>query len=163
MRVERTRADDPLGLCQGHPFDLGRAFGKVHRREEAEIPLLPDEVDAAAHDAIVHGEPCAVARGRDGVPRLARDAEPLDLCRDLAPRTRRVRQQHDAATARAEPLQRGDGVREGGDAVVDAAPQVAEQRVVIGRDVGEAVDDAGHAGGSCARGLTPVWTLAARM
>jgi hypothetical protein len=85
-------------------------------------------------------------------------AEALDLGGDLAPGRGAFVRRTTFPAARAEALERRHRLGQRGDAVVHAAPEVAEERVVVRRDVGEAVDDAGHGRLRIAH-LAPVWTL----
>ena len=81
-----------------------------------------------------------IARGHDGVIGLARHMQPLELARHLFARARRIGDQDDHAAARARAHQRVAGVREGGDAVVHDAPDVAQHHVVVGRQRGKLRD-----------------------
>ena len=73
-----------------------------------------------------------VAGGDDAVIGVARHLQLVELARHHLARARRVGDQHHRAAARARAHQRVAGVREGDDAVVHHAPDVAQQDVVAG-------------------------------
>src|SRR5215203_5421709 len=99
--------------------------------------VMHDLVLALADDA-----PRQVAGGDDAVIGRARHGEPVELADDGAPRPRRVGDQDRSAAPVPEARQGLAGWREGLDAVVDHAPDVAEDHVVAGRDLLEARDEA---------------------
>src|SRR3954469_17652270 len=99
--------------------------------------MMHDLVLALADDA-----PRQVAGGDDAVVRRARHGEAIELADDGAPRPRRVGDQDRRAAPLTEARQGLAGWREGLDAVVDHAPDVAQDHVIAGRDLLEARDEA---------------------
>jgi hypothetical protein len=61
-------------------------------------------------------------------------------------RSRRVGQKNDLARRRTKALQGADRRRKGSLAVVQAAPEVAEDGVIAAGKVGKRADDLGHSG-----------------
>ena len=141
--VEGAGRDDPLGILEGDALNAARA-GIVGPGEEAKVLLGPDMPDAATHLARPHRVLRGIARGHDVVPSVARHAEPRDLFGHEPLRPRRVRHQRHAPPLPAERLQGRDRRRIGHAPVMDAAPQVAEEDVVVARDFGQRVDDVRH-------------------
>src|SRR6056297_1083070 len=143
LRVFRSGTEDAFGLFQADGLDFNRILDDMDRLENHPVAVLTHEVDLFADRAGEESDPRGIARGGDRVPRIARHAETVELCLDGPSWARGIGQENDVATAGAVSLQRGHGRPEGRDAVVHDAPDIAEKRVVVRRDLGEAVDDAG--------------------
>ena len=91
---------------------------------------------------------CGVARSDDGAPAVARHVQGVELGHHTRRRPRRVGDQDDVPMVAVEPDQRLAGRGPALAAVVDHAPDVAEQQVVVGGDVGQAGEGVreGHGG-----------------
>src|SRR5215217_4111580 len=132
--VEQARADDVVGV-------LEVAEAQVEAGEDRLVALRADVM----HDlvlALADDAPRQVAGGDDAVIGPARHGEPVELADDGAPRPRRVGDQDRSAAPVPEARQGLAGLLRGLDAVVDHAPDVAEDHVVAGRDLLEARDEA---------------------
>ena len=86
------------------------------------------------------------AGGDDDIPGVARDSESIQLPDNAGFRARRVGQEDDLAPGRAKPQQGRNGSRERRLAIVQAAPEVAEDGIVSAGKVREGSDDFGHSG-----------------
>src|SRR3954452_24352373 len=106
--------------------------------------------------------PRQVAGGDDAIVRRARHGEAIELADDGAPRPRRVGDQERRAPLLTEARQGLAGWREGLDAVVDHAPDVAQDHVVARRDLLEARDEADGFGLLRGHGDCRVWREARR-
>src|SRR5262249_44281023 len=76
-----------------------------------------------------------VAGGDDGAPCSARETEAIELAGNGIARLRHVGDEDDDLTSSLEARQRSGGARKDGAAIVDDAPDVAEDRIVAIRDV----------------------------
>ena len=117
-----TVIEGPVAVRTDDPGRAGRAFGEF-----------------------VAG---GVARGDDGAPAVARHVQGVELDHHAWRRARRVGDQHDVAMVAVEPAQGLAGPGPAFAPVVDHAPDVAEQQVIVGGDVGQAGEGVGegHAG-----------------
>jgi len=81
-----------------------------------------------------------IARRHHGVERVGRNAETEDLLTDRAARTRCIGDEHHGAAPAPERDQRVGGGSKGFPAVVDHAPDIAEDRVIAVGDFAEPRD-----------------------
>ena len=89
-----------------------------------------------------------VAGGDDRVPRAVRNAQRSQLRDDVGARPRRIGDQHDGQPSSRAQRQRRGRRRKGAHAIVDHAPDVAQDRRIARRDVLQRADDRrqlGHA------------------
>src|SRR5690606_22091218 len=111
--------------------------GQVQAFIQGEVAIRADDPGRAGR-AARQLHPGGVARGDKGLPGAARHAQTVQLRHHVRRRARRVRDQDDMAALLVE---LGQGVAGGGPAlapVVDHAPDVAEQDIVVIGDGGQA-------------------------
>jgi hypothetical protein len=141
----------PLCLLQGNAVDhrlgqgiLAQIIGEVGK--ENLILRRADVVDHLADGTREHAHLRGIARGDDDVPGIVGDLKALQLLDNAGHRARGVGQKDDLATGAAEALQGRNCGRIGSLAVVQAAPEVAENGIVAAGKIGERTDDFGHSG-----------------
>ncbi len=118
--VVEAGADHVVGALQ-------RREAHIEPGEDRAVALGP-EVEQALSGARLDHAAGDVAGGDDGVIGLARDMQLVELARHHLALARRIGDQDHGGAARARAHQRVAGMREGGDAVMHHAPDVAQQR-----------------------------------
>ena len=109
-------------------------------RPEVEVAPAEPGMDAAARrERVVRG----LARGDQAIVGFRRHADLGEALGYHARAARRVRQEAYRRARGAQGRQRLEHARIGLDAAVDHAPQIDDQRVVVGRDLAQAADH-GH-------------------
>jgi hypothetical protein len=130
-----------LDIYGGKRGQFGRQVG-----EEGHVLVGADEMHASSHGTRDQRILRRIARRHHQIITVARGAQPGQLRLDRAEGAGRIGQHHHGAALRAEGLQGGDRGREGGFAIVQAAPKVAEDRAVILGDFGKRGDQRRHRG-----------------
>ncbi|EYD77576.1 hypothetical protein Rumeso_00742 [Rubellimicrobium mesophilum DSM 19309] len=134
----------PSASARGDLLDGDGVLDDPGRLQEDAVPGLAHEPDLAAHGTLEERHAPGVARGRDGVVGVARDAEARHLLLHARAWAGGVCHEDDAPALAAELLHGRHGLREGLEAVVHAASEVHEGRLVAVGDLREAPDDLGH-------------------
>ena len=139
--VEGAETSNSCRLVQWYTGDVDRVFDEVEPLEEDQVIVLAHEPDLVPNGALEHGRARAVTAGGDDVPAIASNADLLELFFDRRPRAGSIRQKDDFASFGSEGSERFDCVWERLDPVVEAPPEVAEDRVVSVGNFREAFDD----------------------
>ena len=117
---------------EGGVGDAGRALQVQALVENVVAGRAYDQGRAGGAAGQLH--PGSVARGDEGLPAVAGHAEGIELGDDVGGRARRVGDQHDVPALFIELRQGLAGLGPAFAAVVDHAPDVAQQDVVVGGD-----------------------------
>ena len=124
-----------MGVCKRN--ELRAAAAALHGRlEKGEVALRPDVEDLVAR-LLLHQSDRNVARRHDGVERVGRNPELQHLSLDRLRGTWRVADENNRAAPPPKRHKRIRGLREGGQTIVQDAPDVAQDRLIAIRDLVE--------------------------
>ena len=144
--INHARDGDEGGVG-GRPGDL-----EAETFIEGPVAVRADDPGRAGR-AFAQFRAGGVARGHDGTPGVPRHAELVHLLDHARRGTRRIGDQDYLSVVAVEPGQGRAGLGPAFTAVMDHPPDVAEQDVVVGGDVGQAGDGEGQGHG----GLIAFW------
>jgi len=139
--IHEAGAEDALGLLEGNAADIGGVVHLGRRREEPEILLGPDVIHLLSDHAAIERDAGGITGGGDVIPGICRHLEARELGFHIRLRAGGICEQDHDPAAGAEIPERRHGLGKGAYAIVQAAPEIAQERIMAGRDFREAGDD----------------------
>ena len=137
-----------VGAGIEHECGVGRVVdaGEAEAFDDGQIAVRADVEHARPGGAVpgigafAQQQMDRLAGAHDAVIQIVLDAHPAELGDDPVGATGRVGEQDDAFAGSFDGAQAVGSARERLDAIVDDAPEVADEAVVIGGDVGEVLE-----------------------